>query len=212
RLVAPDMFSGWGIRTLSERAANYDPRSYHNGSVWPFDTALAVAGMRQYGFAAEAERVARALVEASIEFPMRRPPELFCGDERTPKEPPTEYWNTCTPQLWSAAAMFTCVASILGLEADHRRKTLRIAPIEALKGIQHPFHVVGQETGDAGFDQLRGGAVPESDHRRPADHRLDHRHAERLLPLDGKDQRPRLRQELRLFLALHVFAPDDLAV
>jgi len=130
RLVAPDMFSGWGIRTLSERAANYDPRSYHNGSVWPFDTALAVAGMRQYGFAAEAERVARALVEASIEFPMRRPPELFCGDERTPKKPPTGYWNTCTPQLWSAAAMFTCVASILGLEADHRRKTLRIAPIE----------------------------------------------------------------------------------
>jgi glycogen debranching enzyme len=141
RLMAPDMFSGWGIRTLSERAVNYDPCSYHNGSVWPFDTALAVAGMRQYGFAADAERVARAIVEASIEFPMRRPPELFCGDERAPGEAPREYWNTCTPQLWSAAAMFTCVASILGLEADPRRNTLRIAPVET--GLWNRIEIAG---------------------------------------------------------------------
>jgi glycogen debranching enzyme len=130
RLVAPDLFTGWGVRTLSERAVNYDPCSYHNGSVWPFDTALAVAGLRQYGYAIEAERVARGLVEAAIEFPLRRPPELFCGDRREPGKPPTEYWNTCTPQLWSAAAMFTCVSEILGLEGNPRRKTLRVAPIE----------------------------------------------------------------------------------
>jgi glycogen debranching enzyme len=130
RLMSPELFSGWGIRTLSNRAVNYDPCSYHNGSVWPFDTALAIAGMRQYGFAAEAERAARALIEASIEFPLRRPPELFCGDVREPGAPPVEYWNTCTPQLWSSAAMFSCVSSILGLDADPRRKTLRIAPIK----------------------------------------------------------------------------------
>jgi glycogen debranching enzyme len=130
RLVAPDMFSGWGVRTLSERAVNYDPCSYHNGSVWPFDTALAVAGLRQYGYAVEAERVARALLEACMEFPLRRPPELFCGDKRAPGDAPNEYWNTCTPQLWSAAAMFTCVSEILGLEANPRRKTLRVAPVE----------------------------------------------------------------------------------
>jgi glycogen debranching enzyme len=130
RLMSPELFSGWGIRTLSDRAINYDPCSYHNGSVWPFDTALAIAGMRQYGFAADAERAARALIEASIEFPLRRPPELFCGDVREPGVPPNEYWNTCTPQLWSAAAMFACVSSILGLEADPRRKSLRIAPIK----------------------------------------------------------------------------------
>ncbi len=129
RLASPDLFSGWGIRTLSDQAVNYDPCSYHNGSVWPFDTALAVAGLRQYGFAEEAERVARALVEASLDFPMRRPPELFCGDPREPGAPPREYWNTCTPQLWSAAAMFTCVSSILGVEADPHRKSLRIAPV-----------------------------------------------------------------------------------
>ncbi len=129
KLLSPELFSGWGIRTLSDRAVNYDPCSYHNGSVWPFDSTLAVAGLRQYGFAEEAERVARAMVEASIEFPLRRPPELFCGDQRAPGEPPKEYWNTCTPQLWSAAAMFTCVSSILGLEADPRGKVLRVAPI-----------------------------------------------------------------------------------
>jgi len=129
RLMSPDLFSGWGIRTLSERAVNYDPCSYHNGSVWPFDTALAVAGLRQYGFVEDAERVARALIEASLHFPMRRPPELFCGDIRQPGAPPREYWNTCTPQLWSAAAMFTCVASILGLEPDPHRKSLRVAPV-----------------------------------------------------------------------------------
>ena len=130
RLLSPELFSGWGVRTLSERAVNYDPCSYHNGSVWPFDTALAIAGLRQYGFAEESERLARALIDASMDFPMRRPPELFCGDVREPGAPPKEYWNTCTPQLWSAAAMFTCVSSILGLEADPRRKSLRISPIK----------------------------------------------------------------------------------
>ena len=129
RLVARDLFSGWGVRTLSERAVNYDACSYHNGSVWPFDSALAVAGLRQYGYAVEAERIARALLQAAIEFPMHRPPELFCGDTRAPGEPPREYWNTCTPQLWSAAAMFTCLSSILGLEADPRRRHLSIEPI-----------------------------------------------------------------------------------
>jgi glycogen debranching enzyme len=129
RLVARDLFSGWGVRTLSERAVNYDPCSYHNGSVWPFDSALAVAGLRQYGYVEEAERIARALIEAASEFPLHRPPELYCGEPRTPGEAPREYWNTCTPQLWSAAAMFTCVSSMLGLEADPRREHLRIDPI-----------------------------------------------------------------------------------
>ena len=141
RLIARDLFSGWGVRTLSERAVNYDACSYHNGSVWPFDTALAVAGLRQYGYGAEAERIARALIEAALEFPMRRPPELFCGDVRTPGEPPREYWNTCTPQLWSAAAMFTCVSSILGLEADPRREHLRIEPIPT--GLWNRIEVTG---------------------------------------------------------------------
>jgi len=130
RLVSPELFSGWGVRTLSDRAVNYDPCSYHNGSVWPFDGAIAAAGLRRYGFAREAELVARALFEAAIAFPLRRPPELFCGARREPDRTPDLYWNTCTPQLWSAAAMFALVSSLLGLEADARGRALRIAPIE----------------------------------------------------------------------------------
>jgi glycogen debranching enzyme len=141
RLMSQELFSGWGIRTLSDRAVNYDPCSYHNGSVWPFDTALSVAGLRQYGYAEESERLARALIEASIDFPLHRPPELFCGDVREPGAAPREYWNTCTPQLWSAAAMFTCVSSILGLEADPRRKSLRISPVKT--GLWNRIEVTG---------------------------------------------------------------------
>jgi glycogen debranching enzyme len=141
RLMSQELFSGWGVRTLSDRAVNYDPCSYHNGSVWPFDTALSVAGLRQYGYAEESERLARALIEASIDFPLHRPPELFCGDVREPGAAPREYWNTCTPQLWSAAAMFTCVSSILGLESDPRRKSLRISPVKT--GLWNRIEVTG---------------------------------------------------------------------
>jgi glycogen debranching enzyme len=130
RLVASDMFSGWGIRTLSTRAINYDPASYHNGSVWPFDTAVAVAGLRQSGFHTEAETVARAVMEGGFAMPLRRLPELWCGDPREPGKPPVDYPGTCTPQAWSAASAFLLVSTLLGLKADAPRGHLSIAPIE----------------------------------------------------------------------------------
>jgi glycogen debranching enzyme len=130
RLVSPEMFNGWGIRTLSTRAINYDPASYHNGSVWPFDTALAAAGLRQSGFGAHAETVARALMEGGIAMPLRRLPELWCGNDRKPGTPPVDYPGTCTPQAWSAASGFLLVSTLLGLQADATRGRLRIDPIE----------------------------------------------------------------------------------
>lgn len=176
RLMSPELFSGWGIRTLSDHAVNYDPCSYHNGSVWPFDTALAVAGMRQYGFAPQAERAARALLEAALEFPLHRPPELFCGDEREPGAGPKEYWNTCIPQLWSAAAMFTCVSAILGLEADPNQNVLTVEPVETplwnrievrglhFAGERIDFTVEGAQVQDAG---LPAGVRIRSDRLKP---------------------------------------------
>lgn len=164
RLMSPELFSGWGIRTLSERAVNYDPCSYHNGSVWPFDTALAAAGMRRYGFGAEAELAARSLLEAALEFPLQRPPELFCGDAREPGGHPKEYWNTCIPQLWSAAAMFACVSSILGLDVDPREKTLYLDPVETRLWTR--IEVKGLHFAGARLDfvvdgsQVRGTGVP----------------------------------------------------
>lgn len=130
RLLSPELFNGWGIRTLSTNAINYDPASYHNGSVWPFDTAIAAAGLGQSGFRAHAETISRSLFEAGMAMPMRRLPELWCGDERQPDRPPVEYANTCVPQAWSAASASLLVTTLLGLKADATRGRLRIAPLE----------------------------------------------------------------------------------
>jgi len=124
------MFSGWGIRTLSNRAVNYDPCSYHNGSVWPHDCAIAAAGLRQAGLTGEAELVARVILEAGMAYPDRRLPELWCGDDRVPASPPDNYRNSCSPQNWAAACTFSLFSTLLGLEADAARGRLRIAPVE----------------------------------------------------------------------------------
>lgn len=130
RLVSPELFSGWGVRTLSTREVNYDPCSYHNGSVWPHDSAIAAAGLRTSGFPIEAERIARAVLEAGMAFPKRRQPELWCGNERESDTPPVVYRNSCSPQAWAAGSTFQLMTALLGLEADARRKRLRIAPVE----------------------------------------------------------------------------------
>jgi glycogen debranching enzyme len=130
RLVSPDLFSGWGVRTLSSQAVTYEPCSYHNGSVWPHDSAMAADGLRRMGFPVEAERIARAVLEAGMSFPKRRLPELWCGNERESESPPVNYRNSCSPQAWAAGSAFQLITSLLGLEADARRKHLRIAPVE----------------------------------------------------------------------------------
>ena len=130
RLVAPEMFSGWGIRTLTTHAINYDPCSYHNGSVWPHDSAVAAVGLRRAGSGREAELVARAILEAGMAFEDRRLPELWCGGERVPGSPPDDYRNSCSPQNWAAACAFSLMSTLLGLEADAAHGTLRIDPVE----------------------------------------------------------------------------------
>jgi glycogen debranching enzyme len=130
RLVSAELFSGWGIRTLSTRAINYHPRSYHNGSVWPHDNAIAAAGLRASGFPAEAEMVARGTLEAGMAYSDRRLPELFSGAERAPGRPPDDYEDSCRPQNWGAASAFQMVHALLGLEADAARGRLCISPTE----------------------------------------------------------------------------------
>jgi glycogen debranching enzyme len=130
RLVSPELFSGWGVRTLSAQATEYDPCSYHNGSVWPHDSAMAAAGLRRSGFPNEAERIARAVLEAGMAFPRRRIPELWCGNNRESDSPPLNYRNSCSPQAWAAGATFQLITALLGLEADAGRRRLRIAPVE----------------------------------------------------------------------------------
>ncbi len=87
RLLAPDMFSGWGVRTLSKSAAAYNPMSYHNGSIWPHDNAIIGAGLKRYGFAKATNRLATAMFEMAVTVDDMRLPELFCGFTRRSPEP-----------------------------------------------------------------------------------------------------------------------------
>jgi glycogen debranching enzyme len=117
-LMQPSMFSGWGIRTLAATAARYNPMSYHNGSVWPHDTALVAAGMARYGYRAEAARLFAGLFDASTFIELRRLPELFCGFPRRRSHGPTFYPVACSPQAWAAGAMLSMLQSCLGLSFD----------------------------------------------------------------------------------------------
>src|SRR6266508_1892981 len=101
RLLAPDMFSGWGIRTLSKSAAAYNPMSYHNGSIWPHDNALIAAGLRRYERVDGVLDVLTGLVEGSLHFEDRRLPELFCGFGRRRESAPVPYPVACRPQAWA---------------------------------------------------------------------------------------------------------------
>ncbi len=104
RLLAPDMFTGWGVRTLSSQATGYEPTSYHNGSVWPHDTAIAAAGMHAYGFTSEARILAQGLLDAAIAFGGTLP-ELFSGLERAFFPTPIAYVHAARPQAWACAAV-----------------------------------------------------------------------------------------------------------
>ena len=86
--MGPDLFSGWGIRTVGTREARYNPMSYHNGSVWPHDNALAAAGLGRYGLTDGVAAIAEGLFDASLHIDMQRMPELFCGFRRRPGEGP----------------------------------------------------------------------------------------------------------------------------
>ena len=115
-LLSPAMFSGWGVRTLAEGEVRYNPMSYHNGSVWPHDNALAAQGLANYGLKDGVLKVLRGLFDASVFLDLHRLPELFCGFARRTGEGPTLYPVACSPQAWSAAAPFLLLQACLGLD------------------------------------------------------------------------------------------------
>ncbi|WP_066285078.1 amylo-alpha-1,6-glucosidase [Arthrobacter sp. B6] len=116
RLMSPEMFSGWGVRTLATDMGAYNPVSYHNGSVWPHDNALIVAGLMRYGFVKEAQLLSSALLEAA-EYTDNRLPELFCGFSRDECPEPLPYPTACSPQAWASAAPVMLLRSLLRYEA-----------------------------------------------------------------------------------------------
>ena len=117
-LLSPESFSGWGIRTVAASAARYNPMSYHNGSVWPHDTALVAQGLAHYGHEKEAARLLNGLFGASLYFDLHRMPELFCGFTQEPGEGPVLYPVACAPQAWSAASVFLLLHACLGLNIN----------------------------------------------------------------------------------------------
>ncbi|MGA0611557.1 glycogen debranching N-terminal domain-containing protein [Caldimonas sp. KR1-144] len=126
RLLEPDLFSGWGVRTLGSGEVRYNPMSYHNGSIWPHDNALVCEGLARYGEADAALALLGAAFDSSLHFDQARLPELFCGFPRRRGEGPTRYPVACSPQAWAAGAAFGMLAGCLGLEFDASQCRVRL--------------------------------------------------------------------------------------
>jgi glycogen debranching enzyme len=125
-LMSDAMFSGWGIRTLGEAEAGYNPVGYHLGTVWPHDTAMIAFGLRKYGFDDDFAQIFEALLEAASNAEAYRLPELFAGFSRTEFETPVPYPVACQPQAWAAGAIPYLVTGGLGLVPDGLRRRLRV--------------------------------------------------------------------------------------
>jgi glycogen debranching enzyme len=128
RLMADDMFCGWGIRTLSSRNRAFNPMEYHVGSVWPHDNAIIATGMKRYGFADAANRVAKAILDAAGFFQDYRLPELFGGFDRGAHSIPVLYPDANIPQAWAAGSVFMLLQMMLGLRADAFHRRLYVNP------------------------------------------------------------------------------------
>jgi glycogen debranching enzyme len=124
RILADDMDSGWGIRTLAAGEPAFDPRGYHTGSVWPHDTALIAGGLKRAGFDAAAIKLADQLFEAALAVPASRLPELLSGEARVRGAGPGLVAGACPVQAWASAAPLHLVRSLLGLEPDARAARL----------------------------------------------------------------------------------------
>jgi glycogen debranching enzyme len=114
-LVGPDLFTGWGVRTLASSMGGYNPVSYHCGSVWPHDTAIVAAGLARYGFEHEAQRLVMSLFDAAVAQGGRLP-ELFSGLDRSEVPSPVDYPTSCSPQAWAAASPLLCLRTLLRLD------------------------------------------------------------------------------------------------
>ena len=126
RLLSNDIFSGWGIRTLSATSPRYNPLSYHLGSIWPHDNSLIGMGMKRYGFEEALNELATALYDCCRSFDYYRLPELFCGVPRTAHNLPVRYPVACRPQAWAAGTFPLLLQAILGLVPDATQGRLRV--------------------------------------------------------------------------------------
>ncbi len=126
RLLQREMFSGWGVRTLSAGSVRFNPMGYHLGSIWPHDNALIALGLKRYGQETALIELATAIYDAARAMEYYRLPELFCGLPRSPEGQPVPYPVACRPQAWAAGAMPAILSALLGLCPDAARGELSI--------------------------------------------------------------------------------------
>ena len=169
KLFQKDMFSGWGIRTLSSNALSYNPMSYHNGSIWPHDNSIIAFGLAKIGKQDLVLKIMTALFESARLMHYKRLPELFCGFSRQFRilDPPVSYPVACIPQAWAAASVFLLIQSMLNIEPDAQNNKLRIlnpAIPEWLDSLKIKNIRIGKSFIDLEFNKSAGGlviAVPE---------------------------------------------------
>ena len=162
RLMRPDLFNGWGIRTLSCKERRYNPMGYHLGTVWPHDNSLIAAGFRRYGYAEEASRIFVGMLEAAMEFEDYRLPELFTGFGRDEYGQPVRYPVACHPQAWAAGTIPFLVETLLGLAPDAFNKRLKIAKPclpEFINEVEFRHLRIGQASVDLRFERKRDGRL-----------------------------------------------------
>jgi glycogen debranching enzyme len=165
-LMSPELFSGWGVRTLATTMGAYNPMSYHNGSVWPHDNAICAAGLVRYGYVEQAQRIMDAIVDAAAWFGYRLP-ELYCGFDRADFSSPVPYPTSCSPQAWAAAAPLQLLHSLLRFTPDVDNSRLWCAPeIPAryvplrVSGLRVGKSRLAVDVGQAGFEVTGIEPVP----------------------------------------------------
>jgi glycogen debranching enzyme len=128
RFMQPDMWSGWGIRTLSAKHPSFNPYSYQNGSVWPHDHGLIAQGFKRYGYADQANAIAKDVLTAASFFMLNQLPELYAGVQRDESNFPVQYLGANVPQAWAAGSVFSLVQAIIGFQPDAPNGQLLIDP------------------------------------------------------------------------------------
>jgi glycogen debranching enzyme len=162
-LMSPELFSGWGVRTMATSEAGYNPIEYHNGTVWPHDNSIIAAGLARYGYRAEAARVISGMMTASIFFRFRLP-EVFAGYAREETGFPVQYPTASSPQAWAAGAPLLGIRTLLGLEPHGEVLTsdpvlpewIGTLALEGIPGRWGKSNVVAEQKGSPSYKQLYG--------------------------------------------------------
>jgi glycogen debranching enzyme len=169
RLMAPDMWTGWGIRTLSTENPAFNPYNYQTGTVWPHDNAIIAMGFRRYGFNAEAAQVAHDVSVAASHFMLNQLPELYTACHRTASNFPVQYIGANVPQAWAAGAVFMFTQALLGFMPDAPRDKLYVDPclpawlpdltVHDLRIGKHKLDIrFWRDGGETAFEVIKGNA------------------------------------------------------